>query len=127
MPNITLLTDTEYEILHKIWELDRKISAKDLLAVFNEEGKDWKLSTVNVFLSRLADAGYLKVGLGNRYYLYWPAMEKKTFEQMNAQHVLDRLYGGSWENFLTALSGGTPLSEEQAEFFRSWLISCKKN
>lgn len=125
MPNITLLTDTEYEILSKIWELDEKISAKELLAIFNKEGKNWKLSTVNVFLSRLADAGYLKVGLGNRYYLYWAAMDRNTFEQKNAQHILDKLYDGSWENFLTALSGGTSLSEDQEEDLRRWLINHK--
>ena len=51
MHNNILLTETEYEILQKIWKLNRKVTSKELLGIFNEEGKNWKIQTLNTFLS----------------------------------------------------------------------------
>ena len=55
----TLLTDTEYEVLSKLWEIGTPISMKDLLDEFNKEGRNWKMPTLKTFLTRLLNAGYL--------------------------------------------------------------------
>ncbi|MBO5199040.1 MAG: BlaI/MecI/CopY family transcriptional regulator [Lachnospiraceae bacterium] len=122
MANYGLLTETEFEVLSKMWDLDTKVTAKDLLAIFNEQGKDWKLPTVNTFLSHLLNAGYLKAGLGKRAYVYWPSMSRAAFEQKNAQYYLDKMFGGSCLNFITALSGGAPLPQNQADELNDWIL-----
>ncbi len=121
MRNNILLTDTEYEILQRIWKIDRKVTSKELLAIFNEEGKNWKIQTLNTFLSKLAEEGYLKIGLDSRSYLYWPAMDRTQFEKKNAERILSEMYGGSLERFMSALAGGRKMSRKQKTELEDWV------
>ena len=121
----TLLTDAEYAILKKLWELDRAIGLKELLEIFNEEGHSWKLPTMKAYMARLLDTGYVDIELGKRYYLYKPAMTRTTYEQKNAQYYLDQMHNGSFINFLAALSGGVALTAEQQDTLNEWVLQCQ--
>ena len=121
----TLLTDTEYQVLSKLWKIGTPISMKDLLDEFNKEGRNWKMPTLKTFLTRLLNAGYLDVELGKRYYLYKPAMDRVAYEQKNAQYYLDKMYDGSYTKFLNALIGRNSLSPEQEETLNAWVLKCK--
>ncbi|HIU66891.1 MAG TPA: BlaI/MecI/CopY family transcriptional regulator [Candidatus Caccomorpha excrementavium] len=121
MHNNILLTETEYEILQKIWKLNRKVTSKELLGIFNEEGKNWKIQTLNTFLSKLAEEGYLKIGLESRSYLYWPAIDEVLFAKKNAEKILSDMYGGSLERFLSALAGGRKMSQKQKNDLEDWV------
>ena len=122
----TLLTDTEYSILEKLWDLDRPVSLKELLEIFNNEGRTWKLPTLKAFVARLLDAGYLDVELGKRYYLYKSAIDRVTYEQKNAQYYLDQMHDGSYTKFLCALTGGNALTPEQEDTLNDWILQCKE-
>ena len=52
------LTKSEEEIMELLWEMDQKMSSKEILDYFNENcDKDWKKQTLNTFLAKLLQAG----------------------------------------------------------------------
>ena len=77
------LTKSEEEIMELLWETDRKMSSKEILDHFNEHcGKDWKKQTLNTFLAKLLQAGFIDRISKDRKYLYVPLvtrMEYKVF------------------------------------------------
>lgn len=55
-----VLSDTEFYILQYLWSLETPTTFAEILVHFTEEGKTWKKQTVNTFLSRMIQKGYLK-------------------------------------------------------------------
>ena len=56
---IKSLPDSELKVMKIIWEKNKKMSTGEILSELKNE-VDWKLSTLQVILSRLTDKGFLK-------------------------------------------------------------------
>ena len=55
-----VLSNTEFYILQYLWSLETPTTFAEIMVHFTEEGKTWKKQTVNTFLSRMIQKGYLK-------------------------------------------------------------------
>lgn len=65
-------SEAEMEILEYVWKEDHPLSHIEFLTYFNESGKDWKKQTVNTFVQRLMEKGYLKKipeGISVRFFM----------------------------------------------------------
>ena len=95
------LPDTELEVMKALWATGPDTPRADLedkLAPFG-----WAANTINTYLSRLADKGFVavhRVGKGNRY---TPLVGQEEYQSFDSRAVLDRLYG-SPRNFVAALA-----------------------
>lgn len=116
------VSSTEMEILQWLWEVDRKITSREIMDYFNGNGgKTWKKQTLNTFLSRLLKKGLLETeSIGNKF-LYFPALSKQDYEQCKARDLLEKLYSGSIRNFVAALSGGERLNKKESDEIRELL------
>lgn len=54
------LSKTETEIMEKLWKIGEPVKQTELLAIFNEEGKEWGRQTLNTLLIRLEQRGFVK-------------------------------------------------------------------
>lgn len=116
------LTKSEEEIMELLWETDRKMSSKEILDHFNEHcGKDWKKQTLNTFLAKLLQAGFIDRISKDRKYLYVPLITRMEYKQKGAERFIRDSYSGSFMNFVSALSGGEMISKEEAEEIRKLL------
>ena len=116
------LTKSEEEIMELLWETDRKMSSKEILDHFNEHcGKDWKKQTLNTFLAKLLQAGFIDRISKDRKYLYVPLITRMDYKQKGAERFIRDSYSGSFMNFVSALSGGEMISKEEAEDIRKLL------
>lgn len=116
------LTRSEEEIMELLWETDRKMSSKEILDHFNEHcGKDWKKQTLNTFLAKLLQAGFINRISKDRKYLYVPLITRMEYKQKGAERFIRDSYSGSFMNFVSALSGGEMISREEAEEIRKLL------
>ena len=116
------LTKSEEEIMELLWETDRKMSSKEILDHFNEHcGKDWKKQTLNTFLAKLLQAGFIDRISKDRKYLYVPLITRMEYKQKGAERFIRDSYSGSFMNFVSALSGGEVISKEEAEEIRKLL------
>ena len=95
------LPDTELEVMKALWatgpDTPRSV-LEDRLAPFG-----WAANTINTYLSRLADKGFVSVRREGKSNLYTPLVAQEDYQAFDSRAVLDRLYG-SPRNFVAALA-----------------------
>lgn len=95
------LPDTELEVMKALWDTgpDTPRSAlEEKLAPFH-----WAANTVNTYLSRLVEKGFVSVHREGKSNLYTPLVSKEEYQMFDSRTVLNRLYG-SPRNFVAALA-----------------------
>lgn len=106
------LPDTELEVMKALWatgpDAPRAV-LEDKLSPFG-----WAANTVNTYLSRLADKGFVSVRREGRSNLYTPLVAQEDYLSFDSRAVLDRLYG-SPRNFVAALAREGLRKEELEE------------
>ena len=94
------LPDTELEVMKALWATgpDTPRSVLDKLSPFG-----WAANTINTYLSRLADKGFVAVRRAGKSNRYTPLVGQEEYQAFDSRAVLDRLYG-SPRNFVAALA-----------------------
>lgn len=95
------LPDTELEVMKALWatgaDTPRSV-LEDRLSRFG-----WACNTINTYLSRLVDKGFVSVRREGKSNLYTPLVDREAYQAFDSRSVLDRLYG-SPRNFVAALA-----------------------
>ncbi len=95
------LPDTELEVMKALWatgpDTPRSL-LEERLAPFG-----WASNTVNTYLSRLADKGFVAVRREGKSNLYTALVDQEEYQAFDSRAVLERLYG-SPRNFVAALA-----------------------
>ena len=96
------LPDTELEVMKALWDLGpdtpRPLLEKELSSF------GWASNTVNTYLTRLAEKGFVSVRRDRRGNLYTPLVSREDYLAFDSRSVLSRLYGSSPRNFVAALA-----------------------
>ena len=107
------LPDTELEVMKALWASGPDTPRAALEAALAP--RRWASNTINTYLSRLADKGFVAVeraGRGNRY---TALVSREDYLAYDSQAVLSRLYGSSPRNFVAALARGGLKREDVAQ------------
>ena len=107
------LPDTELEVMKALWASGPDTPRAALEAVLAP--RRWASNTINTYLTRLADKGFVAVeraGRGNRY---TALVSREDYLAYDSQAVLSRLYGSSPRNFVAALARGGLKREDVAQ------------
>ena len=80
----------------------------------------WAANTVNTYLTRLAEKGFVGVKRAGRENRYTPLVSREDYLAYDSRAVLSRLYGSSPRNFVAALARGG-LRREDVEQLRELL------
>lgn len=95
------LPDTELEVMKALWATGPdtpRVLLEERLSLFG-----WASNTVNTYLSRLADKGFVAVRREGKSNLYSPLIGQEEYQSFDSRAILDRLYG-SPRNFVAALA-----------------------
>ena len=95
------LPDTELEVMKALWT-----SGPDTPRALLEARLapcSWAANTINTYLSRLAEKGFVAVRRKGKSNLYTPLVDQEAYQAFDSRAVLDRLYG-SPRNFVAALA-----------------------
>ena len=95
------LPDTELEVMKALW-----VTGPDTPRSLLEErlaGFGWASNTVNTYLSRLSDKGFVSARREGKSNLYTPLIGQEEYQAFDSRAVLERLYG-SPRNFVAALA-----------------------
>ena len=88
----------------------------EIMVHFNEvEKKAWKKQTVNTFLSRLSQKGFLNIDKSGKRAIYIPSVSSKKFYENYAKEIVDDSYEGSLKNFICAFTKGHKLTGAEKE------------
>ena len=125
MKKFEKMSDSEMEIMKVIWELAAPVTVAQLLDIF--ESRKWKTQTMATFLARLADKGLLNVTKNKKPNIYIPAVTEQKYHQLEAQNLLNLMYDGSLQNFLSALHGGEKINITEVEELKKWFEGAAKD
>ncbi len=99
--NMKRLPDTELEVMKALWTSGPDVPRAELerlLAPFA-----WAPNTINTYLTRLADKGFVSVRRSGKSNLYTPLIPREDYQAFDSRAVVSRLYG-SPRNFVAALA-----------------------
>lgn len=95
------LPDTELEVMKALWASGPdtpRAALEEALAPFG-----WAANTINTYLTRLADKGFVRVRRDRKGNRYTPLVGLEEYQAFDSRAVLSRLYGTP-RNFVAALA-----------------------
>ena len=112
------LPDTELEVMKALWRLGADTPRAALDQALEDFG--WASNTVNTYLARLAEKGFVSVRREGKSNRYTPLVSQEDYLAFDSRSVLSRLYGSSPRNFVAALAR-TGLKRQDLDELRSLL------
>lgn len=110
------MSATEFYILQYLWTRETPATFSEIMVHFNEtEHKEWKKQTVNTFLSRLSQKGFLNIDKSGKRAIYIPSVTEKKFYEQYAQDIIKDSYQGSLKNFVCAFTAGHKLTATEKD------------
>ncbi|MPM28995.1 Penicillinase repressor [bioreactor metagenome] len=122
--NLKRLPDTELEMMRTLWEHGGAASRAELEALL--EHKNWTSTTVNTYLARLYEKGFVACRKHGKTNYYTPLVSREAYRQFESRSILDKLYGGSLNCFVASFAGGGAVDGDDLEKLRSLLDSLKE-
>jgi predicted transcriptional regulator len=110
MSNITKLTSKEEEVMEMIWELG-ECSPKDVLSIYPEPKPH--INTVATMFQSLERKGYLSHKSQGRGYVYVPVVLQREYGKNKLQTFVNRYFGNSYLNVVSALVQEEKVSEQE--------------
>ena len=86
------LPDAELAVMQAVWAVGGEVGRGDIEGALASHG--WSTNTVNTYLTRLCDKGFLTSRREGRNNLYTPLVSKDKYLEFESRSVLDRLYVG---------------------------------
>ena len=123
MGKMRRLPDTELEVMLVLWEAEGEVPR----SYFDKKLKDkhWNINTMNTYLSRLLEKGFLTCEKRGRMNFYRPAVTQEEYLAFESRSVLDRLYGSSVKRFVAALYQDKKMDEAQLRELEALLEELK--
>lgn len=110
------MSATEFYILKYLWSRETPATFSEIMTHFNEEEKkEWKKQTVNTFLTRLAQKGFLNIDKSGKRAIYIPSVSRKKYYEDYAQQIIEDSYEGSLKNFICAFTENHKLTSNEKE------------
>ena len=118
------MSATEFYILEYLWTRETPATFSEIMNHFNnEEKKEWKKQTVNTFLTRLAQKGFLNIDKSGKRAIYIPSVSKKKYYEDYAQQIIEDSYEGSLKNFICAFTENHKLTSNEKEELLTYVRS----
>lgn len=95
------LPDTELEVMKALWASGPDTPRTALEQTLSAFG--WASNTINTYLTRLVDKGFVSVRRDRKGNLYTPLVSREEYQAFDSRVVLSRLYGTP-RNFVAALA-----------------------
>lgn len=97
--------------MEKLWDHEQGIKQSQLLALFAEDGKEWKRQTLNTFLSRLEEKGLIT----RKNRIVKPVYSRDEYHYRQMKTAIDEMYDGSLSNFVAAFVEKDSINESEAQ------------
>ncbi len=119
MPPRPGLSKAELEIARIVWEL-KDASVRQVFDAL-PPGRDIDFTTVQTYLRRLEEKGYLNVRLEGRNRMYSPKVRAQTVIRETVGEMVDLLFGGDSMPLVRHLVEDSKLSSQDIEQLRQLL------
>lgn len=119
------LPDSELKVMKIVWNNNKKMSTGEIDAILKDE-VDWKLSTLQVILSRLTEKGFLKNEKIGRINYYSPIVDSSKYTRHETKNFIRKMYDNSSKKLIASLiEGDDMLTDEDIEEIKRMLDRSK--
>lgn len=113
------LSDSELEIMLSIWKADSPIGSSYVAEEM--KSKNWALTTILNFLSRLVDKGYLKLDKDGRNNIYTVLIKEEEYLKYENKGFLEMFYDNSIKNLIAGFYDNQVINDEDLEELRKFI------
>ena len=122
---IKSLPDSELKVMKIIWNNNRKMSTGEIDSELKEE-TEWKLSTLQVILSRLTEKGFLKNEKIGRINYYSSIVDFSRYSRNETKNFIRKMYDNSSKKLIASLiEGDDSLTDDDIEEIKKILNRSK--
>lgn len=114
------LPESERKIMMIIWQAEGPVTRSYIESRLAEERRVGA-TTILSFLSRLEEKGFVAVHKEGRNNIYTALIDEKEYLQKESGSILSKLYRNSLMGFISALSDGGNLTQEDLEELQEFL------
>lgn len=115
------LPDSELKVMMIIWNNGEKMSTGEILSELKND-TTWKLSTLQIILTRLTEKGFLKNEKIGRYNYYTSLVDGSEYTQFETKNFVKKMYNNSSKRLIASLiNGDDSLTDEDIEEIRNML------
>lgn len=118
------LPDSELEVMMALWT-----GKEDVPRSFLEEklkDKGWAGNTINTYLSRLLEKGFLSCERRGKTNYYTPLVGEEEYLEFESKTMLSKLYGSSLKNFVVSLCRRDTLTPAEIDELQHLLEDLKR-
>ena len=114
------LPDAELEVMKIIWESGGETTSAYIMDKLGGR-KDWAVTTVLNFLSRLADRGFVTVRRSGKANIYTSVVNEAEYIENESRSFLERLHGNSVKSLVASLYTGDAISKDDLEELKRYI------
>jgi len=114
------LCESEYRFADIVWE-NEPLGSGELVRLC-EERLGWKKSTTYTVLKKLCERGILK----NENATVTAVIKQAQVQRYESEQIVNRTFGGSLPQFITAFMGDRKLTKSQADKLKKLIDSFKE-
>ena len=119
------LPDSELRVMMVIWNNSEKMSTGEILSELKDE-INWKLSTLQVILSRLTEKGFLKNEKIGRINYYSSIVDFSRYSRNETKNFIRKMYDNSSKKLIASLiEGDDSLTDDDIEEIKKILNRSK--
>ncbi|GLX81352.1 BlaI/MecI/CopY family transcriptional regulator [Thalassotalea eurytherma] len=118
------ISKAEFEVLNVIWQ-QHPLSAAEIVERLNEE-RQWHEKTVKTLLNRLVKKEALGFEKEQRRYLYYPLIERESYQEQESSSLVQRLFSGKLSPLVAGFAKHNQLEKEDVESLKALISSWEK-
>lgn len=108
------LPDSELSVMLAIWSAKKTVHTGEIFESLRGIS-EWKIQTVQMFLSRLTEKGFLSCEKLGRLNYYTPLVDEAAYREQETSLFVQRLFSGSPKSLIAALVKKSRLSGDDIE------------
>jgi predicted transcriptional regulator len=116
-PPLRSISDTELLVLKTLWKLGSG-TVRDVHEALPARGRGWAYSTVQTFLLRLQQKGYVASEKSLRAHVFRAAVSREALVSEQLDDITERVYDGGAVPLVLSLVQGRRFSREEIEQLR---------
>ncbi|MDR1135838.1 MAG: BlaI/MecI/CopY family transcriptional regulator [Clostridiales Family XIII bacterium] len=118
------LPTAQLEVMITIWDAGAPVTRNEIQDMLSDNL--WKTTTLNTFLNRLSQSGFLEIAHRGKEYVYSPLITKEAYMAFEGGSILKTLYDNSIKKFVASVYGGAKLTEQEINDLQTLLTELKE-
>ncbi|WMJ86603.1 BlaI/MecI/CopY family transcriptional regulator [Anaerocolumna sp. MB42-C2] len=123
MNNTEKISDAESEVLKILWANEHPLSERQIIDALNKEN-NWHRATVQTLIRRLCEKGIVQKVKKEVFY-YSSLISEAEYAKDRTTDFLNKIYGGSAKNLVSAMLGNDILSEKDIDELKNYWMGRK--